>query len=323
MERKRIILDVDTGIDDALAILFALKSPHLAVEGITTCFGNVSVEQATKNTLQVIELAALERNPTVAMGADQPLLRKWSGPVPHIHGENGLGNVVLPEPAQMASIEHAADYIVRKVNENVGEITLVFVGRLTNLALALAKDAKLPEKVKEVVFMGGAIRVPGNVTPVAEANIAGDPEAAHLVFESGLPLTMVGLDVTMQAVFTAEDLERLIRESGQENQAMIQFVRKIMEFRFDAYKREHSLGGSPLHDPLAVAVVADPSLVKKEKMWVKVETKGELSSGATIADLRGTALERTNLSVCVEVDRNRFIEQFISVLSGKGVSANG
>jgi purine nucleosidase len=316
-KNKRIILDVDTGIDDALAILFALKSKGVKVEGITTVAGNVSVEQATFNTLQVIELADAGYDIPVAKGADKPLFRDWQGPVAHIHGENGIGNVTLPIPLKIPLDEGAGDFIVRKANELEKELTIVCVGRLTNLAIALAKDAELPSKLKEVVLMGGAVRVPGNVSPVSEANIWGDPEAAHVVFESGLPITMVGLDVTMKTVFKQAHLNLLTANMNETNKEMIKFIDHILQFRFNAYQKSTKLNGSPLHDPLAVAVALDPDLVEIEPMLVKVETKGKLSSGATVADLRGVQLDRTNASVCVRVQANRFIERFISVLTGE------
>lgn len=316
---QRIILDVDTGIDDALAILYALKSPNVKVEGITAGFGNVSNEQATYNTLQVVELAKPGYEVPVAMGAAKPLIRAWKGPVTHIHGDNGIGNASLPQPKQSALGETAADFIVRKVHEQPGELTIVTVGRLTNLAYALAKDPQLPKKVKQVVVMGGAVRVPGNVTPVCEANMAGDPEAAKIVFESGLPIRLVGLDVTMKTIFTPEHLERLKQESGPDDQELVGFLEQILRFRFDAYKKNNGLdAGSPLHDPLAVGIALDPSLVTTEEIRIAIETKGSLSAGATVPDLRGRAKAGDPVSVCVTVDAGRFIERFIAVLSGKG-----
>jgi purine nucleosidase len=315
--KKRVILDVDTGIDDALSIMYLLKQENVIVEGITTIYGNVSVEQATKNTLKIIELINPTREIPVVKGNEQPLFRKWQGPVIKFHGENGIGNIDLPEPKQKALDEHAADFIVRKVNEYPNEITLVFVGRLTNLALALAKDIELPKKVKELVIMGGAVKVPGNVTPVSEANIAGDPEAAHMVFSAGFPLTMVGLDVTMDAYFTVKHLKQLEEKchKSEHHKKLAEIIMSMLEFRFKAYDGYSSEIGSPLHDPLAVGVALDPSLVEKEPLVVQIETKGTLSLGATIADLRLGKNENPNVEVCLKVDAERFLQHFIDSLT--------
>jgi purine nucleosidase len=317
MDAAKIILDVDTGIDDALAILYALKSENIRVEGITTVFGNVSVELATRNTLAVLELAGMKDQVPVAMGASAPLFREWDGPVPWIHGENGLGNYQLPEPAQKPLDEFAPDFLIRKVHEQPGELTLVFVGRLTNLAIALAKDPSIAHKVKQLVLMGGALRVPGNVTPVSEANIWGDPEAAHRVFESGMPITMVGLDVTMKALLTDADVLKF-REmaAGEEKQPLVRFVDGILQFYFQGYEKHNGISGMiPLHDPLAVAVAEEPSLVTTERHYIRIETKGRLSLGATLADLRKIRPRESNASVCVDVDRDRFVERFLHVLA--------
>ncbi|WP_409272033.1 nucleoside hydrolase [Neobacillus sp. SCS-31] len=313
---KKVILDIDTGIDDALAIVYLLKHPNVEVKGLTTGFGNVSVEQATKNTLQVAELTGRPDVPVFA-GASKPLLRTWNGPVVHVHGENGIGNVSLPEPKAKAGDERASDFIVRAVNEEPGEISVITVGRLTNLAEALAKDPSLPKKVKEVVIMGGAVKVPGNVTPVSEANIAGDPEAANMVFEAGFPLTMVGLDVTMQTQITAGDMAWMVSQKDGTNAELIDALDEMVRFRLVAYKKQDGIDGSPLHDPLAVAVTLHPDLVKTTPMLVAIETKGQLSSGATIADLRGSEKPYYNVDVCLEVDAERFIKEFVEVVSGK------
>jgi len=314
MAPVKMILDVDTGIDDALALLLALKSKDVELVGITTVFGNVDVERATLNTLQVVELAGRAGEVPVAKGTDRPLFRTWDGPVPHIHGSNGIGGYELPMPSQRPIEESAADFIIRQTHEQPGEITLVFVGRLTNLAIALAKDPTIAKKAKRLVLMGGALRVPGNVTPVSEANIWGDPEAAHRVFESGMPITMVGLDVTMEAVWHGEHIRQLKEQAGPGLAKQVDFIENIVDFYFKAYEKQNGFYGSPLHDPLAVAVAFDPSFCETEDWYVQIETKGELSSGATIADFRRPP-EKTNASVCVAVHRERFLEHFIRVLS--------
>ncbi len=317
MAVTKMILDVDTGIDDSLALLLALKSENIRLEGLTTVFGNVDVELATRNTLSVVELSGVPYEVPVVKGASAPLFGVWDGPVPWIHGDNGVGNHVLPEPKKKAADEFAPDFIVRKVNEQPGEITLVFVGRMTNLAIALAKDPSIATKVKRLVLMGGALRAPGNVTPVSEANIWGDPEAAHRVFESGMPITMVGLDVTMKAVLRDEDVRKFKEmAAGPEKEPLVRFVDDILKFYFNAYKTHNGMAGMiPMHDPLAVAVAADPSLVTTEEHYIRIETKGRISYGATLSDMRLGRPNETNASVCVDVDRDRFVERFLQVLA--------
>lgn len=310
--KERILLDVDTGIDDALAILLALKSKNIIVEGITTGYGAVSVDKATDNTLRVIELAKVDYNVPVAMGADHPLFRKWNGPVSHIHGHNGIGDYQLPDSSSKPLEENATDFIIKKINDNVNELTLVCTARLTNLAAALEKDPSIASKVKCLVLMGGAVRVSGNVTPFSEANIYDDPEAAHRVFESGIPITMVGLDVTMKTVFHDKDLHKLKQVSTQDNESII-FVEHILNYYSDAYLRENNFVGCPLHDPLAVAVVIDPSLVKTEDIYVKIETENKKHLGETKEDIEKSS--KFNTSVCIDVDESRFIESFINIIA--------
>lgn len=318
MAITKMILDVDTGIDDSMALLYALKSENIRLEGLTTVFGNVSAEQATKNTLSVVELSGVGYDVPVSMGATGPLFGEWGGTVDFIHGSNGVGNYVLPEPKLKATGEFAPDFIVRKLNEMPGEITLVFVGRMTNLAIALAKDPSIASKAKRLVLMGGALRVPGNATPVSEANIWGDPEAAHRVFESGIPITMVDLDVTMRAELRDEDVKRFKElAAGPAKEPLVRFVEAILKYYFHAYETHNGFKGKiPMHDPLAVAVAEDPSLVSTEEHYVMIETKGSLSYGATLADLRGSGVPTvTNASVCVRVERDRFVERFLQVVS--------
>lgn len=313
LQNVRIILDVDTGIDDSMAILLALKTKHITVEGITTVFGNTDVEQATRNTMQVIELAGAPYEVPVAIGAAKPLFREWRGPVTHIHGDNGIGNCQLTQPKGKPLAESASDFIVRKVNENPGELTLVFVGRMTNLAIALAQDPSIASKVKRLVIMGGAVKAPGNVTPVAEANIYGDAEAAHRVFESGIPITLVGLDVTMKTTIGEEERLELAKPSAPGNERAAAFMGEALKFYYEAYRKQNGFYGAPLHDPLAVAVAAYPDLVKTEEHYVRIETKGTMSYGATLADFR-RAIPVTNASVALEVDSQRFLDYFMSTL---------
>ncbi len=207
---KRIIIDTDPGVDDSMAILFAFQSPELQIEGLTTIFGNGGTETTTANALRLVELAGHPEVP-VARGAETPLMRPFTGEGWRVHGRNGLGEVDFPAPKGTPDSRRAAQFIVDTVMANPGEITLVPLGPLTNIALAVSLEPRIVEAVKEVVLMGGVIDGRGNASPVAEANIRNDPEAAQIVFQAGWPVTMVGLDVTRQSVMTPEQSGRAVR----------------------------------------------------------------------------------------------------------------
>lgn len=310
---KRIILDVDTGIDDALAILFAVKSRKLKVEGITTGYGNCDVQQVTENTLRVLELAQPRYYIPVAMGADKPLFRKQREFSAVIHGHNGLGGYELPETNRTALEKKAVDFIIDCINKNPGQITLVFTGRLTNLAIALAKDPTLASKVDRLILMGGALHVPGNITPVSEANIHGDPEAAYRVFHSGIPITMVGLDVTGRTKFGENHFEKVMNALSSEQNELKAFLNHIFTFSFEASDSLNEGKYRLMHDPLAVAVAEDQDLVKCKNYYIQIETKGVLSSGATLTDLRHTQTQ-TNASVCMSVKDELFLQHYINTI---------
>jgi purine nucleosidase len=203
---RKIILDFDPGIDDALAFLLAVQSPELKIEALTVVSGNVIVDQGAENALKLVELSGKD-NIIVAKGSKYPLVNKLTT-AEIIHGKNGLANVSLPAPSKQLDARHAVDVIIDIVNSNPGEITLVPVGPLTDIALALLKDSSLSIKIPEIILMGGSI-VGGNVTPAAEANIRNDPEAAKIVFNSGIPITMVGLGATRQAILNQYNIDEL------------------------------------------------------------------------------------------------------------------
>lgn len=310
---QRIILDVDTGVDDALAILFAVKSHKLKIEGITTGFGNVGVQQATENTLRVMDLAEPRYEIPVAMGAEKPLFRPRREFSAAVHGENGLGGYELLPTTRKVIEEQAADFIVQQVNKNPDQLSLVFTGRLTNLALALAKDPSIAHKVKKLILMGGALKVPGNITPVSEANIHGDPEAAHRVFESGLPITMVGLDVTGKTKFSEVHFDQLMNELPREKVALKAFFHHIFTFSFAASDRLNEGKFRLMHDPLAVGIAEDSRFASTENYYIYIETKGARSSGATLADLRRPQ-SQINASVCMGVQAEDFLQHYIHTI---------
>jgi purine nucleosidase len=304
-----VLLDVDTGIDDALALLYAHLSPEIDLVGVTTCFGNGDLSVTTRNTLSVLELVGSDA--PVYAGAATPL-SDWTGaPAEAFHGQNGLGGAVIPDPTRGPEKEAAAQYLVRMVNARPGELTLVAVARLTNVAVALSLDPALLGKLRGLYVMGGAAFVPGNVTAAAEANIWGDPEAAYKVFHAGGDITMVGLDVTHQALFTDDDLAGV-----EPHWPYAGLLRDALEFYLAAYnpKRPQGTRTAPLHDPLAVMLAETPDLARGERYAVSVERAGVLTRGATVVDARPYSPEVKNVQVALELDIPRFRRRFLTRL---------
>lgn len=310
---KQILIDADTGIDDSIAILFALKRPDVRVLGITAGFGNTTAAQAAENSLRLIRLARPPYEVPVAVGAAGPLEGNWRGPDVNIHGANGLGGVELPAAAQRPLKEPAWTFLARMARERPGQLTLVTLGRMTNLARALEEEPKLPELLRQVVSMGGAFRVPGNVTPVAEANIAGDPEAADRVFRAGFNLTLVGLDVTQKVRLTADQVGLVKRYAAPENRAVAEYLEQVMPFYFRFNRLQNNcLDHCPVHDPLAMLAAVDPSVVTTRKMPARVEREGEFCRGMVVADLREHPFDAPGISICVDVDARRAVEELLT-----------
>jgi inosine-uridine nucleoside N-ribohydrolase len=289
-----VLIDCDPGHDDAIAILLALASPEVELRGITTVSGNQTLEKTTANALKVLELAG-RGDVSVAAGADRPLLReRWVAA--YVHGESGLDGPDLPEPSLTPVREHAVDFLA----ERVEGATLIAVGPLTNVGLLLAmRPEARPERI---VIMGGAI-AEGNVTPAAEFNIWADPEAARRVFESGIELTMIGLDVTHKALMGRDHAERL-RGSGRAGRAVAELWDFFSRFHLDTYGTEDS----PIHDAVAVAHVLRPGLVETLRRGVVVDTGPEPSRGRTYVDLWRRAGWKPNADVGVGIDADAFIE---------------
>ncbi len=313
-EPRKVIIDADPGIDDSVAILFALHSPALEVLGITTVFGNADIEQATRNALTLVELAG--RRLPVARGASKPWIGDPSPPPDFVHGADGLGNVETPLPATGPIDMSAAQFIVETVRAHPGEVTLLAIGRLTNLAAALAIEPRLPALVREVIVMGGAASVRGNVSPVAEANVHGDPHAADIVFTTRWPITMVGLDVTTQVRLQDSVLERI----GAANQQAGGFIYEITRFYRGFYDSIGLTGGFYVHDPSAVAFLIDREIFSTEKARVRVATDG-IAAGQTIV-VAGTPSEGwtdwadlPEVDVCRGVDADRLLRLLESTLT--------
>jgi inosine-uridine nucleoside N-ribohydrolase len=312
-----VLIDTDPGIDDALAILLALGSPEISVEAITTVAGNVEVDLGTANAFRVLDVARPHHRPRVARGAAGPLV----GPLitaAHFHGDDGLGNLGrlreadgrprYPEPSHTLEMLDGADLILETADRFAGRLVVVALGPLTNVALALQRDRGRLAQAARVVVMGGAVAVPGNVTPAAEFNIHVDPEAASAVFASGLPVELVPLDVTRRVVLTAADLDAALARHGGPT---ARFIQDFTAHGFD-FERQEGDGSMALHDPLAVGVALDPSLVTLEPLHVVVECEGRLTRGMTVADRRPRRTgPAPTCRAALEVDAPRFLRLFL------------
>ncbi|HUZ01744.1 MAG TPA: nucleoside hydrolase [Thermomicrobiaceae bacterium] len=297
-----VLLDVDTGIDDAIAIALAVRSPLLDVVGITTVAGNVTVDRTTDNTLRVLSWLGADTIP-VARGMAGPLVRPLRDAA-SIHAESGLGLFDPPPSPAAAGPQTALEFLIRTLRARPGEITLVCTGPLTNLAVALQLEPALPRLVRRLVVMGGAFTVPGNVTLAAEFNIHVDPEAAAAVARSEFDATWIGLDVTHQVPLTREEWSRLEADEHREGRLVYQACRYSFEVR--------GAQRFPLHDPLAVAVAARPELVTSEHSAVRVDTGLGISAGETrmARDTRGSQHD-----VALQVDREGLLAMFRSTLN--------
>jgi inosine-uridine nucleoside N-ribohydrolase len=322
---RRVIIDTDPGTDDAMAIILALNSPEFKVEALTVVPGNVDSQQGLENALKIVSLAG-RCDVTVARGAQHPLNQKlitaqfW-------HGKNGLANVELPPSKCKADPRFGPDLIIEMIHKYPHEITLIPVGPLTNIALAVSKDPSIVGLVKDIVIMGGSI-TGGNVNAAAEANIYNDPEAAQIVFNAGWMVTMVGSDVGERTLITRKYLAELQSSHGPQND----FIAKIAEFYLTRSEKS-GYSGAAMYDPLAVGIALDPTLGTLKEMHVDVETKGEFTRGETVAnrmgsneknvlhgdhyEIEGVIELQPNARVCMASDAERFLNLFVSRVRGK------
>jgi Inosine-uridine nucleoside N-ribohydrolase len=343
--RTPLILDVDTGIDDSLALLYAAASPDAELVAVTCVSGNIDARQVAINSRAVLELAG-RTDVEVALGREVPLVRPLET-TPETHGPQGLGHAELPPPSRPLSERHAVDLIVDEARRRPTEIMLVTLGPLTNLALALEREPALPRLLRGYTLMGGAFGVSGNTTPTTEWNIHCDPEAARIVFRAwadamaadpSIPRPLaLGLDVTEQAKIVPDHVVRLARRAGSRpddsialargedpmlatrsvaSNPVVRYVADALRFYMEFHAQYDGFYGAFIHDPLAVAAALDRRLVTTEALFVDVETAGELTSGMTVADRRRLTGKAPNLDVALSADVATFLDRLIERVGG-------
>ncbi len=305
---RRIILDCDPGHDDAIALLLAHGNPQIDLVAVTTVHGNQTIEKVTRNALAVAAIAGLTGVPFAA-GAHRPLVRK-AEVAETIHGVSGMDGPALPSPTLTLDSRHAVDLIIDTIMESEpGTITLVPTGALTNIALAVRKEPRIAERVREVVLMGGGYHG-GNWSAAAEFNIVIDPEAAHIVFNESWKLTMVGLDLTHKALATP----RVVAEIAALDTAPARFVVELLEFFGATYREQQGFEHPPVHDPCAVALVIDPTVMTVVPVPLDIELTGALTLGMTVADFRMPAPADCTTHAATDLDVDRFWALIVDAL---------
>ncbi len=305
-----IILDCDPGHDDAMAILLALGNPNINLLGVTTVGGNQSLEKVTYNARATLEMAHATNIPVHA-GCDRPIIRPLQVAA-DVHGETGLDGAKLPKPTRPLDEGHAVNWIINTImNHDPGTITLVPTGPLTNIAMAVRMEPRIVSRVKEVVLMGGGYHV-GNCSAVAEFNIKTDPEAAHVVFNENWPITMIGLDLTHQALCTCEVQQKI----DAVNTPISEFASNLMDFFRKAYQNNQDFVDPPVHDPCAIAYLIDGNVVNTRRCPLDVEISGKLTLGMTVADLRGPepSAAECHTQVATKLDFDKFWDLIVGAL---------
>jgi purine nucleosidase len=317
-ERIPVVIDCDTGIDDALALLYAAASPEIDLLAISCTSGNVEARQVSENTRALLELVGRD-DVEVAIGREVPLVRELIT-TPETHGPKGVGYAELPAARTQVSRRHAADLIIEEARRRPGELLLITLAPLTNVAVAVLREPELPRLLRGIVMMAGSYRSPGNTAPTSEWNVAVDPEAMQVVLHAfgpdgpAAPRIMpraLGLDVTERAKFEPDHLERLIERGGGPETPVMRFVRDALRFYMEFHSRYDGFYGAHIHDALAVAAAIDPALVRFEALPVDVELGGTLTTGETVTDWRRRWGKPPNLEIGLEADIPAFFERFI------------
>ncbi len=310
----KLLIDCDTGVDDSIALLFALYRKDVEIVGISTSVGNVTARQGADNTLRILKLAGREGQIPVCVGAEKPLVGTCEEFPEFIHGKNGLGNVVLPPSDQKPVDMDVRDFLYEQACEQDGEAVLVTLGRMTNIAETLKKYPDFYTKVKRVVGMGGTVNGPGNVAPSVEANIGGDPEAADMVFMAPWSVTMVGLDVTLKTVLRMEDVKMALGYCREECRPVLSFIQQeLVHYMKGARLQNWMRECCPLHDPLAMIVAVDPSVVLTQKRITRVECGGTYCRGMIVTDLREDPIEGNYVEHCMKVEAERVLNELFAV----------
>lgn len=315
---KKIIMDCDVGVDDALALILAFHSPELQVEAVTGVSGNVPLDTVFENIKRVLALIRPDRKPLIARGAENPL-RGEPYYAHSVHGEDGLGNarLSLPRDEEWWQLDpgQAHELISKIARKYEKEVSLIAIGPLTNLAMGFQTDPEGMSQLKELIIMGGAVRAPGNVTPYAEFNFFVDPLAARIVLKSGLPITLVPLDITHQVFLTSATVEEVIRPR---NDPFSRFAIEVLGYDFQMQKFAQGMPAVYLHDPLAVAAVLDPQLIRTEKVAIDVETRAGQNYGQVFEIPAEKIPESAKVKVGLKVEAEKFLDLFIHHLLGLG-----
>lgn len=309
----KVLLDVDTGVDDSIALLYALFNPEIEVVGISTVYGNVEAWLAAENTMKILDLAGAPDIPVV-IGAEKPSCGEWGGRVSFIHGDNGLGNVELPASRRRVLDQDVSLFHMEMAEKYEGELVVITLGPLTNIARTLETCPHFARKVKRVVMMGGTLSMRGNVSPVAEANFACDPQACDEVFTSGMDITVVGLDVTMRTRLKTEHMDWLSGCCSPRCRPAVDYMRTaLVHYMKGNQTQNYCIGDCPLHDPLAVMCAAAPSLVRTESRKARIECGGTYCRGMVVTDLREHPFQAEYVRFAVAVDDQRAIRELMSV----------
>lgn len=307
--KKPVIIDCDPGHDDAIALLLAFSSDKLDVKAVTTVAGNQTIEKTFNNALKVLSFAGIDVE--VSRGAEKPLIRELQT-APEVHGDSGLDGPELPPATLKPGMRSAVETIVDVLNKSSEKVTLIPTGSLTNIAQVFLTHPEAKNKVERISLMGGAC-YGGNWTPAAEFNILVDPEAASIVFNSGIPITMCGLDVTHKAQIYKDEIEK-IRGIGNKVAVMVAELLDFFGKFHEAVNDKFGFVGSPLHDPVAVAWVIEPSLITTKPCHVDIETRGEFTSGCTVVDYNDVLNKPKNVDVAFDIDREGFINMLYEAM---------
>jgi len=296
--KKPIIIDCDPGLDDAVALFMILNNKNFDIRAVTPVSGNQTIDKTSINALKLVSFAG--SNVPVACGASKPLFKELVTAA-HVHGESGLGDVILPEPKMGFSALNAYDMIYQEAIKYDKELQIVALGPLTNIAITLLKYPDVKDKIQRITLMGGSSGC-GNDTPAAEFNIVADSDAAKIVFESGIPITMVGLDATHKALVFEEEVKEILSYKNRVSEVVANILSNAMGFC-----KKHGFEGAVMHDPLAMACIIDPEVMISKDYRVDVETKGTYTNGKTVVDIYNVTGKKPNAKVGLDLDRNKFI----------------